>query len=99
MTSKSLTVLVIGGGVAGLAVAHLLHTKGKAAEIPVNVSVYELRGGPTTIGGAISIAPNALRILDKQMGIYQKLRPMGCDDVKTCELFSASSGKSLGNFA
>ncbi|MCV7046463.1 NAD(P)-binding protein [Mycobacterium frederiksbergense] len=48
---------IIGGGFAGLAAAITFRQRGH------DVSVFERCSGPSVAGGAISLAPNALRCL------------------------------------
>jgi len=83
--------LIIGAGITGPATSLLLHSLG------LQVTIYELRPTPSPLGGAISLAPNALRILDK-LGVYEKLKTLGCS-VSTMQMFSASSGKALGSMS
>ncbi|RPA98120.1 FAD/NAD(P)-binding domain-containing protein [Choiromyces venosus 120613-1] len=83
--------LIIGAGITGPAAALLLHSLG------IQVTIYELRPSPSTLGGAISLAPNSLRILDK-LGVYEKLKTLGCS-VPTMQMFSASTGKVLGSLS
>lgn len=42
----------------------------------IDVSIYEIRSGPATGGGAISIPPNGLRLFDG-LGLYQQLAALG----------------------
>ncbi|CUS14426.1 unnamed protein product [Tuber aestivum] len=81
--------LIIGAGITGPAASLLLHSLG------LQVTIYELRPSPSPLGGAISLAPNALRILDK-LGVYEKLKTLGCS-VSVTQMFSASTGKALGS--
>ncbi|KAM0425807.1 hypothetical protein ACHAPT_009058 [Fusarium lateritium] len=63
--------IIIGGGPAGLAAALRLHQKTN-----ILCTVYELRPEPTTLGGAIGIPPNGLRLLDR-LGVLDKLQKRG----------------------
>ncbi|KAF4969502.1 hypothetical protein FSARC_3288 [Fusarium sarcochroum] len=63
--------IIIGGGPGGLAAALRLQQKAN-----VLCSVYELRPEPTTLGGAIGILPNGLRLLDR-LGVYSDLQQRG----------------------
>ncbi|KAJ5628768.1 FAD/NAD(P)-binding domain-containing protein [Penicillium lividum] len=59
-------VAIIGAGLSGLVLALSLHQQ----NIPC--TVYELRPAPLDIGGAISVSPNALQIMDK-LGLYENV--------------------------
>lgn len=83
------TAIIIGGGIAGPAAAIALQ------EIGISCTIYELRQEPATIGGAIGISPNAVRVLD-HWGLFEKIANTGHLFDKI-ELFSISSGKSLGS--
>ncbi|KAG0127089.1 hypothetical protein HOY82DRAFT_490894 [Tuber indicum] len=84
-------VLIIGAGITGPATSLLLRSLG------LQVSIYELRPSPSPLGGAISLAPNALRILDK-LGVYERLKTLGCS-VAITQVLSAGTGKALGNLS
>jgi len=62
--------------------------------------IYEARSTPTTLGGAIVVSWNALRILDA-LGIYKELQA-ACAETPDFELYNANGGKigtlSLGAF-
>ena len=64
-------VLIIGGGLGGPALAIAL------ARRDIRSSIYELRSEPGDIGGALMLAPNALRVLDKVIGVYGSVRSSG----------------------
>jgi salicylate hydroxylase len=83
------TAIIIGGGVAGPALALCL------ARVGVTCTIYELRDSPATIGGAINLTPNALRFLD-YVGLLSKASKLGCP-TEVIELFSIASGKKLGD--
>src|SRR5579884_912256 len=51
--------LIIGGGIAGPALALLLQRAGIPAQ------VFEAYPGPATIGGGFQIAPNGMRVLER----------------------------------
>jgi salicylate hydroxylase len=65
--AKSRTILVSGGGIAGLTVAALLAKKG------FRVDVFEQAENFDPIGAGIQLSANALRILD-DLGIGKQLR-------------------------
>jgi 2-polyprenyl-6-methoxyphenol hydroxylase-like FAD-dependent oxidoreductase len=69
LTLENLTkAIIIGAGPAGLAAAIRLKTHNA-----VEVSLYEIRSEPTTLGGAVNIVPNGLRLFDR-LGLLDKLK-------------------------
>ena len=76
--------IIIGGGIAGPATALAL------SRIGISCTIYELRDGPSNIGGAINLTPNALRIL-KELGVEVS----GCI-VTSIEFWSMSTASKLG---
>ncbi|EAU31463.1 predicted protein [Aspergillus terreus NIH2624] len=63
--------VIIGGGPAGLAAAIRLK-----AHNGIDTTVYEIRPEPTTLGGAVNIPSNGLRLFH-QLGLYEKLSARG----------------------
>jgi salicylate hydroxylase len=61
MTSQPLQILILGGGIAGLTTALSL-TKFSPSP-PPTITIFEIRPEPATIGGAVNLTPNALRLL------------------------------------
>jgi salicylate hydroxylase len=86
-------VVILGGGICGLAAALALT---KYVSPSPNISIFELRSEPATIGGAINLTPNALRYLD-YLGVVEiiKQRDFGAN-VDKIELFSIRTGARLG---
>ncbi|KAI8712262.1 hypothetical protein NCS52_01323900 [Fusarium sp. LHS14.1] len=78
--------IIIGGGPAGLATALRLQQKTN-----IICTVYEIRTEPTTLGGAIGIPPNGLRLLDR-LGVCDELHKYGSDH---CSFSMHSIGGSL----
>src|ERR1700733_972551 len=70
MPSPKEEVAIIGAGLSGLTLALALHQQA----IPCRV--YESRGSPFNVGGAVMLAQNALRVLDA-LGIYERVRAKG----------------------
>ncbi|EGX42962.1 hypothetical protein AOL_s00215g911 [Orbilia oligospora ATCC 24927] len=88
-------VLIVGAGSAGLAAAVLLHKTLTTHSLPFRISIFELRSGPSTLGGAINLTPNAVKLLD-HIGILKDLKNSGCS-VKTIEIISSRTLTPLGN--
>ncbi|RAH67557.1 FAD-dependent oxidoreductase [Aspergillus aculeatinus CBS 121060] len=63
-------VAIIGGGLAGLSLALALHQQS------ISSIVYELRSEPRDLGGAITLSPNSLKILDL-LGVYESVVSQG----------------------
>ncbi|KAI1120266.1 kynurenine 3-monooxygenase [Nemania abortiva] len=70
MESSTRNVAIIGGGLAGMAMALALH------QLSIPCTVYEARSthsASKTSSGAVMLSPNALRILDG-FGVYPELQ-------------------------
>ncbi|KAK6521910.1 hypothetical protein TWF506_002111 [Arthrobotrys conoides] len=93
--AKPLHVLIVGAGSAGLAAAVLFHKTLTTQSLPFKISIFELRPGPSTLGGAINLTPNAVKLLD-HIGILKDLESAGCS-VKTMEMISSRTLTSLGD--
>ncbi|KAF2179547.1 FAD binding domain protein [Zopfia rhizophila CBS 207.26] len=66
-------VIIIGAGAAGVSAAlHLRQSDG------ISSTIYEIRPEPTTLGGAIGIPSNGLRLLHR-LGVYDALLARGAD--------------------
>lgn len=61
--------LIIGAGPAGLVTALRL----KQA-LGVEAVVYEIRSEPTTLGGAVQLPPNGLRLIERLGLLNAKMR-------------------------
>lgn len=70
MQSPSLDVAIVGGGLAGLALALALH------QVGIQSTVFEAGARPLDIGGAVMLSPNALKVLDK-LGVYNAVKREG----------------------
>lgn len=81
-------VTIIGAGPAGLAAA--LHLKRKNGVSP---TIYEVRAEPTSLGGAIIVPCNGLRLLDR-LGLYEEI-VRRAPQTPTAALYS-SRGQKLG---
>ncbi|EGE01824.1 salicylate hydroxylase [Trichophyton equinum CBS 127.97] len=91
-------ILVLGGGIAGIAAALAL-SRELSPKVPgLKITIFELHNVPSTSGGAINLNPAAQRHLD-HLGVLEELDKMGADggvEVKAVELFSIHSGRRLG---
>lgn len=72
MRGAGVDVLVVGAGVAGLAVARTLHEWGAGVEI------VERSNGPAAVGAGIYLPANAVRALDT-LGLYEPLTGRGTE--------------------
>jgi len=80
------TVLIIGGGIAGPAIALFLK---KAGLQPIVFEAYERA---SDIGGGLQIAPNGMQVLS-QLGLAEPLRTLGIESAEFC--FQDQSSKLL----
>lgn len=81
-------VLINGAGPAGLSLSIAL------AKRNIRSTLIEIRKGPSALGGTIALAPNALRVLDKTIGIYDGIRQVGFE-FEVIEFYS-NDGWRLG---
>lgn len=65
---KTETVIIAGGGIAGLATALALTQQG------FSVTILEQAGEPQTDGAGIQLGPNSTRVLER-LGVLERLRP------------------------
>ncbi|KAL3460151.1 hypothetical protein BJX64DRAFT_290631 [Aspergillus heterothallicus] len=89
-------VIIIGAGMCGLATAiALAQAFSSLEETILQITVYELRDTPSTLGGPVNLTPKALRCLDK-LGVLAKLKEMkaGCS-VDAIQLFSMRTGADI----
>lgn len=63
-------VAIIGAGLSGLSLALALHN------VRIPSIIYEVRSNSFVQGGAITLSPNALRVLDS-LGVYERIREKG----------------------
>lgn len=105
-----LNIIILGGGIAGLTTALALTKYAPASRPPPQITLYEVRPEPATIGGAVNLTPNALRLLS-HLGALEEIRAnkygKECSAVEVFDLYSGSKlsessfrgpdGKGLGN--
>ncbi|KAF2178642.1 FAD/NAD(P)-binding domain-containing protein [Zopfia rhizophila CBS 207.26] len=94
-TAEPIKINILGGGIAGLTTALALTKYTPSRLPPPHITIYELRGAPATIGGAVNLTPNALRLLD-HLGALQQIRARNYG--KEClamEVFDLYSGAKL----
>ncbi|KAF2993327.1 hypothetical protein E8E13_001778 [Curvularia kusanoi] len=109
-TSKPLNITILGGGIAGLTTALSLTKFTPPNTPPPLITIYEIRPEPATIGGAVNLTPNALRLLS-HLGALQEIHSAGagapCPAVEVFDLYTGSKiaessfrgpeGKGLGD--
>jgi salicylate hydroxylase len=107
--TKPMDIIILGGGIAGLTTALSL-TKFAPTSSPPNITIFEIRPEPATIGGAVNLTPNALRLLS-HLGALDEIRAKSygaeCLAVEVFDLytnvkiaessFKGPDGKGLGN--
>ncbi|KAF1971436.1 FAD/NAD(P)-binding domain-containing protein [Bimuria novae-zelandiae CBS 107.79] len=105
-----LNIIILGGGIAGLTTALALTKFAPASRPPPQITLYEIRPEPATIGGAVNLTPNALRLLS-HLGALQEIRAnhygKECGAVEVFDLYTGSKlsessfrgpdGNGLGN--
>lgn len=103
-----LRVIILGGGIAGLTTALALTKFAPKGQVP-KIEIYEIRPEPATIGGAVNLTPNALRMLD-YLGALPIMRErdygMTIDYLEIFDIYSTKlaessfqgpDGKGIGN--
>ncbi|RYN40924.1 hypothetical protein AA0113_g3742 [Alternaria arborescens] len=106
---KPMDIIILGGGIAGLTTALSLTKFAPASSTP-NITIFEIRPEPATIGGAVNLTPNALRLLS-HLGALDEIRAKNygaeCLAVEVFDLytnvkiaessFRGPDGKGLGD--
>ncbi|CZT22426.1 related to salicylate hydroxylase [Ramularia collo-cygni] len=91
-SADGLNVLILGGGISGLTTALALTKFAPTGQVP-RISIFEIRPELATIGGAVNLTPNALRMLD-HLGALPIIRERGYGrDIDFLEVFDIYSGK------
>jgi 2-polyprenyl-6-methoxyphenol hydroxylase-like FAD-dependent oxidoreductase len=89
MNSQNLHAGIIGGGIAGPALAPLLKKAGMSSE------VYEAHQRLEDVGGGFTIAPNGMNVLE-EIGIADSVADSGATASEFC--FRKQSGKILARY-
>lgn len=92
---QPLNIIILGGGIAGLTTALSLTKYTPQHLPPPQITIYEIRPEPATIGGTVNLTPNALRLLS-HLGALQEIRARNYG--KEClavEVFDLYSGAKL----
>ena len=99
-----LSISILGAGISGLTSALPLQ-KHLPAPKP-DITTYELRDAPSTIGGAVNLTPKALRYLD-HLGLNARQLGVECKTIELFDLytgakyaevdFQGQSGNGIGN--
>lgn len=83
-------ILILGAGITGLSTALAL-SQTLPSPRP-QITIFEVRSSPSTIGGAVNLTPKALRYLDR-LGVYPILTAKGQGaECRTIEMFDLYSG-------
>jgi 2-polyprenyl-6-methoxyphenol hydroxylase-like FAD-dependent oxidoreductase len=107
--TKPLSITILGGGIAGLTTALSLTKFAPSTSPPPEITIYEIRPQPATIGGAVNLTPNALRLLS-HLGALDEIRAANygaeCPAVEVFDMYSGTKiaessfrgpdGKGLG---
>lgn len=92
-SSKPLRITILGGGIAGLTTALSLTKFAPTNFPPPLITIYEIRPEPATIGGAVNLTPNALRLLS-HLGALQEIRAANygaeCPAVEVFDMYSGA---------
>ncbi|KAF2645433.1 FAD/NAD(P)-binding domain-containing protein [Massarina eburnea CBS 473.64] len=88
-----LNIIILGGGIAGLTTALALTKYAPTSQPPPNITIFEIRPEPATIGGAVNLTPNALRLLS-HLGALDEIRTRNygkeCEAVEVFDLYSGA---------
>ena len=91
-SKDGLNILILGGGISGLTTALALTKFAPKDKIP-KIEIFEIRPEPATIGGAVNLTPNALRLLD-HLGALPIIRERDYGrTIDYLEVFDVYSGK------
>lgn len=105
---EGMKIIILGGGIAGLTTALALTKFAPKGQVP-DIQIFEIRPVPATIGGAVNLTPNALRLLDclgalpiiRERDYGRTIDYLEVFDVYSTRLatsdFSGADGKGIGN--
>ncbi|KAK9414749.1 hypothetical protein SUNI508_10867 [Seiridium unicorne] len=92
LAQEGLDIIILGGGIAGLTTALALTKFAPQDAIP-RIQIFEIRPEPATIGGAVNLTPNALRLLD-HLGACEVIEKRGYGkDIDELEVYDIYSTK------
>ncbi|KAF2200809.1 FAD/NAD(P)-binding domain-containing protein [Delitschia confertaspora ATCC 74209] len=107
---QPLSILILGGGISGLTTALSLTKFTPPTHPPPSIKIFEIRPFPATIGGAVNLTPNALRLLS-YLGALHEIERLGygapCEAIEVFDLytggkiaessFKGKEGRGLGD--
>jgi salicylate hydroxylase len=95
-TPKPFTILILGGGISGLTTALALTKFFLSSHLPApQIHIFEIRPVPATVGGAVNLTPNALRMLDA-LGALSHIRSANYGrTIDYLQVFDLHSGTQL----
>lgn len=85
--------IIVGAGITGLSAAIAL----KQSIPSIQISVFEIRPIPSTIGGAVNLTPNALRYLSSLNALHH-LKIKACP-VRTIDIISCRTGLQVSELS
>ena len=89
-------IIIIGAGPSGLATALALTQYLNSAP---RINLLELRSAPSTLGGAVGLTPNALRVLH-HLGVLDVLHAKGYGvEIGKIEMFEVERGGRIGEIS
>ncbi|KAF2832112.1 FAD/NAD(P)-binding domain-containing protein [Ophiobolus disseminans] len=90
-STKPFEILILGGGIAGLTTALSLTKFSPSSQPSPRITIFEIRPEPATIGGAVNLTPNALRLLS-DLGALDEIRQANygaeCGAVEIFDLYT-----------
>lgn len=97
MATPGQKIIIIGGGMCGIASAIAIAQAFSSHEVQPQITVYELRDAPSTFGGPVNLTPKALRCLDK-LGVFEEMKRMrfGCE-VDAIQIFSMRTASEIAS--